>query len=109
MRTRAALPLLEPEGTRAHRARPDIESRCLDHLARHGADETEKIAHARIIGLGHADLQRVAVDRAQAFDRRVVVELAVFFAASITGRAPRMRSVSTGCPARRRFGSSQRL
>jgi hypothetical protein len=73
---RCFLPLLEPIGSGADRATHDVSAGGLDRLARdgHGRQSREPFEQ-RVVGARELDLQGVAIDRAQACDRRVVVEL----------------------------------
>src|SRR6185436_8277953 len=73
---RAALPFLQPIRAGADRACADIAPGRLDDLARHRADEADEVANVREVRVRERDAQRVAVERAQALDRRVEVELA---------------------------------
>ena len=74
--TRAALPFLQAKRAGADGARAQIRPSGLTTSRAAAPTKLEQVAHARIVGLRHPDLQRVAVERAQALDRRVEIELA---------------------------------
>ena len=73
---RAALPLLEAVRPGANGPRPDVAASRLYDLPRRRADEAKDVANVRIVRLAHTDLQRVAVERTQAFDQSIEVEFA---------------------------------
>jgi hypothetical protein len=71
---RAAFPFAQAIGTGAHGPGANVAAGRLHHFAGDGAANQVVVDH-RVVRLGQAQLQRVAVERAQSFDRPVVVEL----------------------------------
>ncbi len=65
-----------------------VRARRLDGLARNGhRQHPGQLLEQRVVGGMEPDLQRVAVERAQAFDRRVVVHLRAGLARGVDDRA----------------------
>jgi hypothetical protein len=64
--------------------RTNVAAVCLDDFARDRASD-QIVVDDRIIGLGEAQLQRVAIECAQALDRMVIIELG----AGLPGRVDR--------------------
>ena len=108
---RRAPPFLEAVRSCAHRLAHHVGAGGFDRFARDGhRRQSGEPLEQRVIGLRQAHHDGVAVRRLQPFDAGVVVEFrAGLRAASTTGRAPTMRSVSAASPPWRRFGSSERL
>ena len=72
--TRTLLPFFEPVRSRTHRSRSDVALRRFDNVA--GNRERDKITlNERIVRLIQPKSQRVAIEGAQSFDCRVIIEL----------------------------------
>jgi hypothetical protein len=71
---------LRTYGPGADRAGLDVAVRRVHDLACLAVGDDEHRHDERIVGLGELDLERVLVERAQAFDGRVVIGLRAGFA-----------------------------
>ena len=72
---RAALPFAKAIRARSHWPCADVASGGFDDFAGGGADEADQVLDVGVIRLGKTYLHGIAVERAQALDRPVVVEL----------------------------------
>src|SRR4029078_1642248 len=72
---RPALPLAHAKGPGPYRAGANVSAGGVDDFAGSRANETEEVTNDRVIRLDEPELQRIALERTQALDRTVVVEL----------------------------------
>src|SRR5436190_5985664 len=73
--TRTLLPFFEPVRSRTHRSRSDVALRRIDNVAGNRERGDKITLNERIVRLVQPKSQRVAIEGAQSFDCRVIIEL----------------------------------